>query len=63
VLLRWQIQEGFVVIPKSTNADRIKENFDVWDFTLEKEDMEVLDGLDEGLRYFDQDWHGVPTFT
>jgi len=63
VLIRWQMQGGIVVIPKSTNEQRIKENFDVWDFELEKEEMEELDGLDKGFRFFDQDWHGVPTFT
>jgi len=63
VLIRWQIQEGIVVIPKSINEQRIKENFEVWDFELQKEDMEALDSLDKGYRYFDQDWQGVPTFT
>jgi len=48
VLIRWQMQEGIVVIPKSTNKQRIKENFDVWDFELEKEEMEELD---KGFRF------------
>jgi len=63
VLIRWQVQSNMVVIPKSIKPERIKENFEIWDFVLAKEDMEALDGLNENLRAFDQDWHTVPTFT
>jgi len=62
VLIRWQLQEHVVVIPKSVNPKRIKENFEVWDFSLAKEDMEALDSLHTGQRVFMQDWHKVPTF-
>ena len=45
VALKWNIQRGVVVIPKSVHLDRIKENFDLFDFTLTKEDMQAIDRL------------------
>ena len=50
VLLRWGLQHGLVVIPKSVHAERIRENSELYGFALDAEDMEVLDGLDEGYR-------------
>ncbi|MGA1793982.1 MAG: aldo/keto reductase [Thermoplasmatota archaeon] len=50
VLLRWSLQTGLVTIPKSTKPERMIENMQVFDFDLSSEDMEVLNGLDEGLR-------------
>lgn len=49
VLIRWGIQHGFVVLPKSVTPSRVKENIDVFDFELSEDDMERLDGLDQGL--------------
>jgi diketogulonate reductase-like aldo/keto reductase len=46
VLLRWSLQRGLLVIPKSTNHDRIKENSEVFGFTLSEQDMATLDALD-----------------
>jgi 2,5-diketo-D-gluconate reductase A len=46
VVLRWHIQLGFVVIPKSVRAERIRENLDVFDFTLTESEMAVLSALD-----------------
>jgi diketogulonate reductase-like aldo/keto reductase len=46
VLLRWCVQRGLVVIPKSTHRDRIEENGQIFDFTLSDEDMAALDALD-----------------
>lgn len=48
VALRWNVQRGVVVIPKSTRAERIRENFDIWDFALDASDMSAIDGLDLG---------------
>jgi methylglyoxal/glyoxal reductase len=49
VLIRWSLQKGFVVIPRSSRPDRIAENADVFDFALDDEQMATLDALDEGL--------------
>ena len=46
VILRWHIQKGFITIPKSCNPERIKENFEVFDFELTEEEMKSIDGLD-----------------
>jgi 2,5-diketo-D-gluconate reductase A len=50
VMLRWHLQAGRPVIPKSTKPARIAENFDVFDFALTTEQCEALDGLDTGVR-------------
>jgi diketogulonate reductase-like aldo/keto reductase len=49
VLLRWGLQHGFVVLPKSTHADRIRENRALFDFEIPAPEMTKLDGLEEGL--------------
>ncbi|RPA75489.1 putative aldo-keto reductase [Ascobolus immersus RN42] len=49
LLLRWSLQKGFVVLPKSVQPNRILSNVDVGWFEIGAEDMERLDGLDEGL--------------
>ena len=59
VLLRWALEHDVVVIPKSFNRKRIAENRDVFDFSLDADDMAALDALDEGLR-FNRDPTGVP---
>ena len=46
VLVRWCLQRGLVVLPKSTHRERIEENAEVFDFTLSDEDMAALDALD-----------------
>lgn len=50
VLLRWALQKGYVPLPKSENEARIRENFAVFDFTLNAEQLSQLDLLDEGFR-------------
>jgi diketogulonate reductase-like aldo/keto reductase len=50
VLIRWSLQHGLVVIPKSIQEDRILENSRVFDFQLEFEDMKLFDSLNENLR-------------
>jgi diketogulonate reductase-like aldo/keto reductase len=46
VLIRWSLQRGVVVLPKSTHRERIEQNAQVFDFELSADDMAVLDGLD-----------------
>lgn len=48
VVLRWHVQEGLVAIPKSANPLRMKENLDVFDFTLDHADMSAIATLDAG---------------
>ena len=50
VMLRWGIQRGRSVIPKSTKPSRIAENIDVFDFELSADEMAAIDGLDTGRR-------------
>lgn len=47
VILRWHIQRGVVVIPKSTHKERMEQNFNVFDFTLSTEDMDKIAALDK----------------
>jgi 2,5-diketo-D-gluconate reductase A len=49
-ILRWHLQIGNVVIPKSSNPERIRENFEVFDFELSEDDMAALERLDAGER-------------
>ncbi|AZB01704.1 aldo/keto reductase [Chryseobacterium joostei] len=60
VILRWHLQEGFVVIPKSVTPSRIEENFNVFDFELTADEMNVVRSLDTGKRLFfdpkDPEW-------
>ena len=52
VVLRWLIQRGVVCIPKSVHAERIAENFDVFGFALDAEDMAVIASLDRPRAVF-----------
>lgn len=48
VILRWLVQQGIVVIPKSANKNRLKENISLFDFCLSEEEMSIIDALDQG---------------
>jgi 2,5-diketo-D-gluconate reductase A len=51
VLIRWSIQLGNVVIPRSSSPERIAENFDVFEFELAAEHVDQLNALDDGTRF------------
>ncbi|MFM2185205.1 MAG: hypothetical protein RIS55_853 [Actinomycetota bacterium] len=50
VILRWHVQLGNLVIPKSSNPERLAENLDVFDFELSREEMAAIDLLEDGQR-------------
>ncbi len=52
VILRWELQSEIVTIPKSTHIERMKENFDIFDFELTDEDMQTIAGLDTKTSSF-----------
>ena len=61
VVLRWNVQRGVVVIPKSVHKARIEENFQIWDFTLNEEEMQRISSLDLGyqgtaVKHFDPEF-------
>lgn len=56
VALRWSLQHGHVVIPKSSGRDHLAENADVLDFTLTDDEMATVDGLDRGERHVTPDF-------
>lgn len=61
VMLRWNVQRGVVVIPKSTHIERIQENIDIWDFVLSEDEMNQISSLDKGyvgtaVKHFDTDF-------
>ncbi|GHU07076.1 2,5-diketo-D-gluconic acid reductase [Alphaproteobacteria bacterium] len=50
IMLRWCIEKGLIVLPKSVMPERIRENFDVFDFSLDADDTKKLTGLDRDFR-------------
>lgn len=52
IILRWHIQSGNIVIPGSKNPDHIKDNFDLFDFTLTDEEMDRIAAMDQQKRYY-----------
>ncbi len=52
VILRWLVQRGVVVIPKSVHKERIIENFNIFDFELSSKDMDAISGLDKKVSSF-----------
>lgn len=51
IILRWQIQDGYITIPGSSNPEHIAENFDIFDFALSQEEMKEIKALDRQERY------------
>ena len=52
IILRWHIQEGNIIFPKTTNPLHMKENFDIFDFCLNEQEMREIRALDCGKRFF-----------
>lgn len=52
IILRWHTQMGFIVIPGSANPQHIRDNFDIFDFTLTAEEMARIATLNKGVRYY-----------
>ena len=52
IILRWHIQEGNIIFPKSTNPQHIKDNMDIFDFALTEEEMQKIRNMDKGIRFF-----------
>jgi diketogulonate reductase-like aldo/keto reductase len=51
LVLRWDLQKGVITIPKSSKKQRIVDNAAIFDFSISKQDMAILDGLDKGKRF------------
>ncbi|HCS79338.1 TPA: aldehyde oxidoreductase [Patescibacteria group bacterium] len=63
ILIRWALQRGLVVIPKSAHPDRIQENIHVFNFELSSNEMERINNLNRNLRFIDPvDWWGLSYF-
>eukprot|EP00056_Hartaetosiga_gracilis_P004033 m.70695 g.70695 ORF g.70695 m.70695 type:complete len:335 (-) comp11677_c0_seq1:38-1042(-) len=64
ICIRWAVQRGTVVIPKSTNPGRQLQNISVTDFELDDEDMKKIAALDRNFHYLRPvDWYGIPLFS
>jgi len=50
IMLRWCIERNLIPLPKSAHPERIRQNFEIFDFSLDSDDMESIAGLDKGLR-------------
>lgn len=59
IILRFEVQDGLIVLPKSTNPDRIAGNIDIFDFELSEEEMEKMRALDTGKGSHDPEALGV----
>lgn len=59
IILRFETQEGFITLPKSTNPARIKSNLNIFDFTLTEDEMEAMRALDTGKTSHNPDADGV----
>ena len=53
IILRWAIQQGLCIIPKTSKEERLKENADLFDWELSSEEMKIIDGFNANKRYCD----------
>ena len=59
IILRWHLQNNVIAIPKTSKISRIKENLDIFDFEISKEDMEKIDSLNTGERMKPQQYENL----
>ncbi len=59
IILRFEVQEGIIVLPKSTNPERIAGNLDIFDFALDEHEMEEIRQMDTGKGSHDPEADGV----
>ena len=59
IILRFEVQDGLIVLPKSTNPARIAGNIDLFDFSLSREEMNMLRDLDTGKGEHDPEAPGI----
>lgn len=52
IILRWHIQEGNIIFPKTTNPKHMKDNIEIFDFALSDDEMEEIRKMDKGMRFF-----------
>lgn len=52
IILRWHIQEGNIIFPRSTNLQHIRDNMDIFDFALSNDEMTRIRCMDKGVRFF-----------
>jgi len=50
ILIKWSLQKGYVCLPKSANKNRIQENFEVWDFEINDNDMKIIETLEQDFH-------------
>ncbi|OMJ10287.1 putative NAD(P)H-dependent D-xylose reductase xyl1, partial [Smittium culicis] len=64
VLLRWSVQQGIAVVPKSKNTERMSLNMQVYSFVLSDEEMKSIDDLNKDMRIFDPEFYleGYPFY-
>lgn len=64
ILIRWAIDRGTTVVPKTVNKDRLFENFNVFDFKLTTEEVDAINKLDKNQRYINPKhrWNGINVF-
>ncbi|HBI61769.1 MAG TPA: 2,5-diketo-D-gluconic acid reductase, partial [Lachnospiraceae bacterium] len=57
IALRWNVQRGVSILPKTTHVERMEQNIDIWDFELTKDEMKTISGKDLGhseiINHFD----------
>ncbi|NGX44949.1 MAG: Glyoxal reductase [Chlamydiae bacterium] len=56
VILRWLLQKGIPTVPKASTEAHLKENIDIFDFSLSEDDERRIDGLNKNFRFCDSDW-------